>query len=80
MKQRKYCEHCGSLLIGEKTGKYDTETGEEIMRMVCPKSPCEHSGCSYTELLPVRSLLGRILGVELNHCHRCRAEQPDYYH
>lgn len=43
----KYCEHCGTPLIKEETGKYNTETGEKTYIMVCPVNPCGHTGHKY---------------------------------
>ena len=40
----KYCYHCGSIMDEVWTGKYNEDDGTKIMKHVCPKEPCRHSG------------------------------------
>lgn len=39
-----YCSECGAKCNEVPTGKYSTETGEPITRLVCPTGACGHEG------------------------------------
>lgn len=47
MKEQKYCSRCGYLLELVSTNRYNTFTGELIMRGVCPTKICEHDGVGH---------------------------------
>lgn len=40
----KYCEECGSPLMKVDAVGFSPVTGNRNTRLVCSKSPCEHSG------------------------------------
>ena len=42
--QTLYCYRCGEKLIEVKTGGYDSQTGERLVKYVCPTGKCLHVG------------------------------------
>ena len=46
-KPEKYCATCGAPCLHLHAGHYDTETGEPVMRAVCPTRECGHTGVQH---------------------------------